>query len=376
MLFMGQDTRRSTVPEMMKDLEEAYRTLDLKHGATLKEVIEAREDLLALWNPDRLSGHPRLRSKAGGKIREINEAYDVLMERLGRTGLQTSSKIPQPSVLKPENVDATAALPSESPSTRPTASLLDEVFSEKRSKDSRQILLWSAVTLGMIAVLAIGYFLRPTGPDKSEKSPEISASAETLPAALPGATQEPGEEGAERAIGRAARKLGSPLLEFVSAIPNSTEFAPTIPPPRPAKKEDRKDPSQRKSPAKPGQAGQQPVLVRGEVPSPVESAGTDARKELSPEEERSRFEQAEKSYRSLLSNSPSARRLVEGGLETLRFTEWKVVQRKASEIWIDLIANQSNGGLVHFIWSVNVEKKTVRPLSEAARNLERGQPPK
>ncbi len=360
------------------DLEEAYHTLDLKRGATLKEVIEAREDLLALWNPDRLSSHPRLRSRAGGKIREINEAYDVLMECLGRTGSQKFSKVPEPPVPKPEDAGPTAALPNESASVRSTASLLDEVFSEKRSKSSRQILLWPAVTLVMIALLAIAYFLRPTGPDKSEQSSESSALAKPLPPALPGATQEPGEAGAERVAARAARKLGSPLLEFVSAIPNSIGFEPTLQPPPPARKEVRKvasrkkDHSERKAAAKPRKPDQRPVLARGEVSSPARAEGTDVQEEPSPEEKRRRLEQAEKSYRSLLANSSAARRVVEGGLETLRFTEWKVVQRKASEIWIDLIANQSSGGLVHFIWSVNVEKETIRPLSEAARNLERG----
>ena len=378
----------------MKNLEQAHRTLDLKPGATLKEVIEAREDLLALWDLDRLSDHPRLRSKATEKIREINEAYEVLIERLGRTGLQKSSKAPGPS---------TVVLPHDRPSGRPSVSLFDEFFSEEMSKGSRQIPVWSIVTLVTIAVLAMGYLLRSTEPEKSEQSPEMPAVAEPLPSVLPAATQEgvvsahldtklegdeaenePGtvpEKSTETGTGTAAQKLGSPLVEAVSARSNSTGFAPTTQPAPSAEKKagkgasPRRDHSERKAPAKPRPPGQRPLLVRDEAPSPGESAGADIQKESSPEEKESHPEEVEKSYRSLLANSSVAHTLVEGGFETLRFAEWKVVQQEASEIWIDLIANQSNGGTVHFIWSVNVEDGTTRPMSEAARNLERGGPP-
>ncbi len=68
----------------MTEIEQAYRTLDLKPGATVKEIVEARDDLLALWDPNRLKSHPRLRSKAAVKIREIHGAYQVLMQHPGQ----------------------------------------------------------------------------------------------------------------------------------------------------------------------------------------------------------------------------------------------------------------------------------------------------
>jgi hypothetical protein len=62
---------------------------------------------------------------------------------------------------------------------------------------------------------------------------------------------------------------------------------------------------------------------------------------------------------------------VEGGFDTLTYQDWRVVQETASEVWLDLIANWSGGGQeVHFIWSVKNETGSVRPLSQAARNLE------
>ena len=51
----------------MKDIENAYRILELTVGASFKEVAEARDDLLILWNTERLAHHPRLRSRSVGK---------------------------------------------------------------------------------------------------------------------------------------------------------------------------------------------------------------------------------------------------------------------------------------------------------------------
>lgn len=77
--------------------------------------------------------------------------------------------------------------------------------------------------------------------------------------------------------------------------------------------------------------------------------------------------------RLLVANSSAASRLVEGGFSTLVFRDWRVVQSTPQEVWIDLIAGWTSGGSdVHFIWSVDRERGTVRPLSQAARNLEAG----
>lgn len=371
----------------MKDLEQAYRTLDLKPGATVKEVIEAREGLRALWNPDRLSDHPRLRSKAIRKTQEINEAYEMLMAHLGRTGLSKASKVSEVSAPVSTDVSPTTAVSHDSLSERPPASLFDQVFPKKGSKGGRQISVWSVVTLVMIVLLVTGYFLTSTRQGESRKSP----AAESVPSALPAATQQLGAVSAQpnrkpkgmagRGIGRAAQKLGPPPLDFVSAILDSTGSARTTPPAPSARREVKKEALPRKrrpepkASSRPREGGQRPVLVREEISSPGESAETGTKKESLSKEEETRSEEAEKSYRSLLLNSSVARTLVEGGFETLRFVGWKVVQWKAPEVWIDLMANQSNGRAVHFIWSVNVETQTVRPLSEAARNLERGKPP-
>ena len=348
----------------------------------MKEVIEAREDLLALWNPDRLSDHPRLRSKSSRKTREISEAYDLLMEGLGRTGSPKTSKVTGPSAPEPEGVG-----PRTSP--QPSASLLHEVFSEKMTKGSRQIFIWAGVTLVIIASLAISYFLPSAGSAKSEETVELSAAPETSPLELPAPDQElevafaPSEAKAEgNEAENKPKAVPEKRAKRASAPPSKKLGSTPTPNPVPSVREGVKNDaspernhSETRPAAKPQRRGPQPILLRDQVPFTGKSADSNTPKEPSPEEQEKYSEEAEKSYRILLAHSSAARALVEGGFEALRFAQLKVVRRKASELWLDLTANQSNGKEVHFIWSVNVEDQTVRPLSEAARNLDRDGPP-
>jgi len=77
-------------------------------------------------------------------------------------------------------------------------------------------------------------------------------------------------------------------------------------------------------------------------------------------------------YDALIQNSQVAAKIVVGAFPTLTYQTWRIVQKNEREIWVDLIANWTNGGSeVHFIWAVSRDGKKVRALSEAARNLER-----
>ena len=108
------------------DIEQAYRILDLQPGATLRQIAEARDELRILWDPDRLARHPGLHVKAPGKIEEIEQAYEVLMNHLGRTDLAGSSR----AGARPKIVSSSGPRSTE----RPQASLFEEVFSKQESK--------------------------------------------------------------------------------------------------------------------------------------------------------------------------------------------------------------------------------------------------
>jgi hypothetical protein len=68
------------------DLNKAYELLGVKPGVSMRELKAAHRDLAKVWHPDRFQHDPRLQEKAQEKLKEINEAYDLL----------SSGKVPRP----------------------------------------------------------------------------------------------------------------------------------------------------------------------------------------------------------------------------------------------------------------------------------------
>jgi curved DNA-binding protein CbpA len=62
------------------DIALYYRILGLEPGAPAEEVKQAWRDLAQVWHPDRFAGNERLRQKAQEKLREVNEAYQILRD--------------------------------------------------------------------------------------------------------------------------------------------------------------------------------------------------------------------------------------------------------------------------------------------------------
>lgn len=67
--------------------EKAYEVLGVKPGISNRELKAAHRDLAKVWHPDRFLHDPRLREKAQDKLKEINEAYELLI----------SGKTPRPA---------------------------------------------------------------------------------------------------------------------------------------------------------------------------------------------------------------------------------------------------------------------------------------
>ncbi|HEY3127855.1 MAG TPA: hypothetical protein VGL91_00205 [Acidobacteriota bacterium] len=68
-------------------------------------------------------------------------------------------------------------------------------------------------------------------------------------------------------------------------------------------------------------------------------------------------------YNLVLSNRPKMKQLVSQGS-----SRWSVVKEDNGLIWIDIVV--ARDGEEHYIWAVDLQKKTVEALSQAARNLE------
>jgi hypothetical protein len=60
------------------DADKAYELLGVKPGVSNRELKAAHRDLAKVWHPDRFLHDPPLREKAQEKLKEINEAYELL----------------------------------------------------------------------------------------------------------------------------------------------------------------------------------------------------------------------------------------------------------------------------------------------------------
>ncbi len=74
----------------MSGLGRYYEILGLEAGASPEEVKEAWRDLAQVWHPDRFGDNERLRKKAQEKLKEVNEAYQIL--RKGSAGAARAAK--------------------------------------------------------------------------------------------------------------------------------------------------------------------------------------------------------------------------------------------------------------------------------------------
>ena len=371
----------------MTDIEQAFHILDLKPGATVKEIVEARDDLLALWDPSRLKSHPRLRSKAAVKIREIHDAYQVLMQHPGqeeaRAGAEASvARVPSPVSEAGPGPSADAPLPPASG----TASLFDEVFRDRKTEKRRRLPM-APILAGAVVVLSAVLVLLLIG--GGEAPTETAPAAVTDPAPEPPVPPAPvgtpvdagsGQTAASSATtavdsdpvetdesGAGTTPTASPPQQEIKPAPKARAAAAPEPAPLPPPK------PEKPKPPRPPRPGDRPVLVREPDGGTAPTAGTTPapeRKSADEEAEKRQLEEAEKAYRDLLSGSKAAQRLVDGQVPSTRFADWSIAGRRGSELLVDLIAEQFGGQPVHFVWGVDTATGRVKALSQAARQLE------
>ena len=366
----------------MNEIENGYRTLDLKPGASIKEIVEARDDLLVLWDPNRLRSHPRLRSRAAVKIREIHGAYQILMQHGGRGEGATEREAS--ADLSSTPAVASEAGPSADVSVQPvsgSASLFDEVFRDRKA-EKRSRLPMGPILAGAVVALSAVLILLLIGGGDSPQEPDPTSL--TVPAPLPPTPPEPAgppvESGAETSAGSGPVKeveSAASKTPAVSTPPPQREIdpPPKAPAPAPPEAAVASQPKPEKpKPARPPPPDGRPVLVREpDGGKPAAAAAPRAPEPKTSEEaaeEKRQLEEAEKAYRDLVSGSKAAQRLVEGQVPSLRFTEWSIAGRRGSELLVDLIAEQFGGNPVHFVWGVDTATGMVRALSQAARDLE------
>ena len=98
---------------MSAELDKCYELLGVKQGASVAELKAAHRDMAKVWHPDRFGHDERLQQKAQEKLKEINEAYEVLISgETPRARPSTANHQAQPA--------ARGDQPSVAPTGKPT----------------------------------------------------------------------------------------------------------------------------------------------------------------------------------------------------------------------------------------------------------------
>src|SRR4051795_2362193 len=74
------------------NLEESYRALGLKPGASLQETRRSYYQLVKFFHPDRHQASPGLLRKATEETKKLNLAYERICKVLGTGRLSTPQK--------------------------------------------------------------------------------------------------------------------------------------------------------------------------------------------------------------------------------------------------------------------------------------------
>ena len=362
----------------MKDIDQAYRILDLQPGATLRQVAAARDELKTLWDPDRLARHASLHAKAPGKIKEIQQAYEVLVNHLGRTDSLRS--------LPPPAAAVTVASPHPRAPEQPPASLFEEVFSEEDARganhEKRRLPIWFPVISIMVLGILVVYFIASSSPPQDQPDPSPLRNPQTLtspdrpsdPKPHPSVSKQEAT-GQVRAEGMDPISPDPQPVVPVSAKQSAQTASTGRPMPASSSASGRqsglelKGEGKRRS-ASSNRRGPRPVLIR----SPAQASQPSANSKDTAHPEKKHIEPLQEdreAYRHLLQQSSTARRLAEGKLKEVRLVEWRVVQKTPAEIWVDLVGRTTAGEPTHYIWSISRKDGVIQALSPAARRLEK-----
>lgn len=65
-----------------RDLERYYEILGVERGATRQEIKDAYYDLIGIWRSDKHVGDQRLYVKSINKLKEIDDAYSIIIHRM------------------------------------------------------------------------------------------------------------------------------------------------------------------------------------------------------------------------------------------------------------------------------------------------------
>jgi hypothetical protein len=172
----------------MRDFTHDYRLLDLAPGCSVSTLRAARRRLVKIWHPDHFPSGSQERLRAEEKIKDINTAFDRLIEHHRNFGV-----LPQiPAAAARRSSSDHASVTPEQPCVRPASTTSRSTTSDNASKRSRinLLLAW------FIVIVALTFLNERTQIDehhdeplnissKLPPEPDRSLSGQLLSSAVP-----------------------------------------------------------------------------------------------------------------------------------------------------------------------------------------------
>jgi DnaJ domain len=154
----------------------AYLELfDLPDAFTEAQLKQAYHDLVQVWHPDKHSHNERLRKKADEKMKEINQAYEVLQSRLVNGLFRFERSTVRPASATPRTGPFGGEQPSPPPHTQPAESAPPESPHPVTASYEPKGLRGNAFWFLLIGVMLLIVILTPRG--RKAAAPDILDAA-------------------------------------------------------------------------------------------------------------------------------------------------------------------------------------------------------
>ncbi|HXK62086.1 MAG TPA: hypothetical protein PLP42_19545 [Acidobacteriota bacterium] len=344
--------------ENKDEIEQACRILKVSADASWSAIQQAFYDARDTWDPKQFEGNERLVREAEEQRHLIAQAYlvlrnhffpDPLMQEIGGHH-DVSLHRPAAASDRPSLVDElfSSSVPKKKTTTEhksqgegggeaSSPSLVQDVFAAE-SKTIRRIPAWLLVLLAITVTVVGSVMVYRSYPSRvaelyeENKPPVPMAEPPPVPpldlADRAGLVNDPpGTDTENPQVQQSPDRASQPRAQ--AAAPESTRAKPS---------------------AADTESGAKPKLLR------------------EPED----LAKEQKAFDVLREKSLAARRLVAGDLDQYRFVEYQVIPKGEGVYFVHILAESKAAGRVsHFVWAVNPDKETARPMSQEARDLDR-----
>ena len=150
----------------------AFATLDLPPNSSRQQAREAYRDLVQVWHPDRFGHNQRLQSQAEAKLRDINNAYEILEKHFTQKEWSSSE-----GACQTESHTSSSQNTAASKERQPAAPTTSQVNSSLPG--------WLLPLVGLVLLAALAWYFFGNQPAEVNPVAEPPVAVKPAPASAP-----------------------------------------------------------------------------------------------------------------------------------------------------------------------------------------------